>query len=169
MLLGLVLGVTACDDGDASPQPTTPAGDPVMSEIGPGDAITALVRWHADEVGPVVDDAGDEILPVVYVASDSGDTIDVGLQATVAEQTVDDAVVRFADDRAEAIDDGIDGAPVKDDGVLMLLGAMPEPAPSVTFPVTVYRTEADERTIDVEVTATDAGVDVTATPTTTPS
>lgn len=165
LLAGAVAFGTACD-GDDDPGSTSPTDDSVVTEIGRGDAIVALVQWHVGDTEPVVDDAGDEVLPVVYVASDSGDTIDVGLQAAVAERTVDDAVVRFADERAEAIEEGVDGDPVKDDGVLLVLGEMPEPGPSMTFAVTRYRTVDDEETLDVEVTATDTGADVTATPAT---
>lgn len=162
----MLLVGAACDDGTADPVGTTPTGAPVVTEVGADDALTALVRWHVAETEPVVDDAGDIVLPVVYVASDAGETIDVGVQATVAEQTVDDAVVRFADDRSEAVDDDADGSPVKDDGVLVLLGEMPEPAPSVTFAVTVYRAVDDERALEIDATATETGVVITATSTT---
>ncbi len=165
MLAALLVG-GACNGGAASPQGTGPSGEPVVTEIGPGDALTALVRWYVVETEPVVDDAGDPVLPVIYMASESGETIAVGVQATVAERTTVDAVVRFADDRSEAVDDDLEGSPVKDDGVLMLVGEMPEPAPSVTFPVTLYRSADDEQTIGVDVSATETGVEVTAEPTT---
>jgi len=165
VLTALLVG-GACNDGTAVPQDTSPNGEPVVTEIGPADALTGLVRWYVAETEPVVDDAGDPVLPVIYMASESGETIAVGVQAAVAERTADDAVVRFADDRSEAVDDDLDGSPVKDDGVLMLVGEMPEPAPSVTFPVTLYRSADDEQTLGVDVTATDTGVEVTAMPTT---
>ena len=166
ILTALALIGAACDDGTGSPGNTTTDGEPVVTEIGPADAITALVRWHVDASEPVVDDAGDIVLPIVYIASATGETIDVGIQAAVAERTTDDAVVRFADDRSEAVDDGEDAHPVKDDGVLLLLGELPEPAPTVTFPVTRYRAADDEQTLEIEVAATGGGVEVTATPTT---
>lgn len=166
ILTALALVGAACDDGTSSPENTTTDGEPVVTEIGPADAITALVRWHVDVTEPVVDDAGDVELPIVYLASATGETIDVGIQAAVAERTADDAVVRFADDRSEAVDDGADEHPVKDDGVLLLLGELPEPAPTVTFPVTRYRAADDEQILEIEVAATSAGAELTATPTT---
>ena len=166
LVLAALLVGSACDDGTTAPQGTSPTGEPVVTEIGPGDALTALVQWYVAETEPVVDDAGDPVLPVIYMASESGETVAVGVQATVAERSADDAVVRFADDRSEAIDDDLDGSPVKDDGVLMLLGEIPEAAPSVTFPVTLYRSADDEQTLEVDVTATGTGVEITATPAT---
>mgnify|MGYP006974247207 CR=1 FL=1 len=53
-------------------------------------------------------DDGEVQLPVIYVVADAGTTIDVGVQADVAESTVDWATVRFADDIADTFDPDLD-------------------------------------------------------------
>ena len=63
------------------------------------DAITAIVAWQAEEQEPVIDDDGEPQLPVIFVVAGDGTTIDVGVQADVAEATNDWATVRFADAR----------------------------------------------------------------------
>jgi len=155
----------SCSDSDTTSNGTTPTGDPIVTEVGPADAMTALVRWQVDETEPVLDDDGEPILPVVYVVSQAGGTIDVGVQAAVVEQTVDDAVVRFADERAEAIDSELAGEPVKDDGVLLVVAELPDTAPSMTFAVVRYRAVDDDESLVMDVTAGPAGIAVTATPT----
>jgi hypothetical protein len=47
------------------------------------------------------------------------------VQAAVVEMLEDFATIRFVDKKTEAIDDTADGEPVLDDGVLVLLGAVP--------------------------------------------
>ena len=135
-----------------------------MTEVGPADTLTAVVRSQVDETEPVLDEGGEPVLPVMYVVSEAGGTIDVGVQAAVVEQTVDDAVVRFADERAEAIDDELEDEPVKDDGVLLIVAELPDAAPSVTVAVVRYRNVGDSEALDMKVTAGPTGVDVTATP-----
>ncbi len=95
-LLG-AFALTSCDD-------ETPAG-----VVGPADAITAVVAWQAGEQEPVIADDGEVQLPVIYVVADAGTTIDVGVQAAVAESTVDWATVRFADDVADTFDPDLEG------------------------------------------------------------
>ena len=70
-----------------------------------------------------MNDNGEERLPVIYVVAADGETIDVGVQADVAAATVDIADVRFADESADAFDDGVDDEPVIADGVMLLIGA----------------------------------------------
>ena len=94
----------------------------------------------------VVDEDGDVEPPVVYVTTESGDTLDAGLQASVVEDTTDTATVRFADDRVQAIDDTSDSMPVHDDGVMLIMGELPEPAPTLTVDVEWYES-LDESSI----------------------
>jgi len=154
----------ACNGSSSTSDGTTPAGEPIVTEVGPADALTALVRWQVDETEPVLDEDGEPVLPVMYVVSETGGTIDVGVQAAVVEQTVDDAVVRFADERAEAIDDELEDEPVKDDGVLLMVAELPDAAPSVSLAVVRYRNVEENEALDIEVTAGPTGVDVMATP-----
>jgi hypothetical protein len=108
------------------------------SDVEPADAYTAIVEWQAGELEPVVDDNGAVQLPVIYIVSADGETIDVGVQADVAASTVDIATVRFADDSGDSFDADLDDDPVRDDGVMLLVGAMPQPAPTVTVDLRRY-------------------------------
>lgn len=70
---------------------------------------------------------------VIYAGPlDEEHAISLEVQAAVVEMLDDFATIRFVDEKAEAIDDTTDAEPVLDDGVLMLLGAVPTgPSPSV--------------------------------------
>jgi hypothetical protein len=126
--VALVIGVTACGNDDA----------PDSSDVDPAAALTAIVEWQAGEQEPVLDDNGEVQLPVIYVAAADGGTIDVGVQADVAESTVDIATVRFTDDQGDAFDGDLDDQPVREQGVMLLVGPMPEPGPDVLIDVTRY-------------------------------
>ncbi len=122
--------IAACDSDDTTP----------TDVVGPADAITAVVAWQADEQEPVFDDNGEELLPVIFVVADNGTEIDIGVQADVAAATVDWATVRFADDVTDTFDPDLDGDPVRDDGVMLLIGPMPEPARSIELDLVRYTT-----------------------------
>jgi hypothetical protein len=144
MLSVALLG--ACDDGD---------DPPAADEVDHAAAFTALVEWQAAEQEPVVDDAGEEQLPVIYIVAAEGGTIDVGVQADVAAATVDLATVRFADDATEAFDDGVEGQPVIDDGSMLLVGPLPEPAPVVVVDLLRYLAAETSEALLVEISAAD--------------
>jgi hypothetical protein len=68
----------------------------------------------------------EELERVVYAGSlDEERVISLEVQAAVVEMLEDFATIRFVDEKTEAIDDTADGEPVLDDGVLVLLGAVP--------------------------------------------
>lgn len=119
--------------------------------VGPADAITAVVAWQADEQEPVIAENGEVQLPVIYLVADAGATIDVGVQAAVAESTVDWATVRFADDIADTFDPDLEGEPVRDDGVMLLVGPIPEPARSIELPVVLYTSVDDGEPFVVDI------------------
>jgi hypothetical protein len=123
-----VLTVPACGNADAS----------AIGVVGSADAIAAVVAWQTTEQEPVVGDGDESKLPVIYVVADAGETIDVGVQAEVAEAMVDWATVRFADDVADTFDPDIEGEPVHDDGSLLVLGPIPDPAPTIELDVVRY-------------------------------
>jgi hypothetical protein len=150
-LLG-VFALASCDD-------ETPA-----DVVGPADAITAVVAWQAGEQEPVIADDGEVQLPVVYVVADAGTTIDVGVQADVAESTVDWATVRFADDIADTFDPDLEGEPVRDDGVMLLVGPIPEPARSIELPVVRYTAVDDVEPFVVEIASEPAPDDTSDVP-----
>jgi hypothetical protein len=137
-----VASLAACGDDDSAP-----------GVVGSADAITAIVTWQADVQEPVLDDNGEPRLPVIFVVAGEGTTIDVGVQADVAAATVDTATVRFADDADDAFDPDIAGEPVRDDGVMLLVGPIPEPRPTITVDVDRYHTVDEWEPLQVEITA----------------
>jgi len=124
-------------------------------------AVAALVDWAAGEMPPEVDDNGEVEQPIVYVATETGGALDAGLQASVVEATADEVTVRFADDRSEAVDDATDDLPVHDDGVMLVIGDLPEPAPSLTVDVEWYRSLDDTSNLVVTIHAGSSGAIVT--------
>ena len=138
-----LVALGACGSDDATATRT----------VGPADAITAAVAWQADEQAPVLDDDGEEQLPVIFVVAEPGSTVDVGVQADVAAATVDWATVRFADDVADTFDPDLEGEPVRDDGVMLLIGPMPDPARTVELGLVRYVAVGDGEAITLEITA----------------
>ncbi|MGH8986957.1 MAG: hypothetical protein ACRDY6_24260 [Acidimicrobiia bacterium] len=70
-------------------------------------------------------DPTDELDRVVFVGPINEDVdISLGVQAAVVEDLDEFATIRFVDDKSEAIDSG-ETEPVIDDGILVLLGAVP--------------------------------------------
>lgn len=117
-----------------------------VAEVTEADAYNAAIRWY---LGDVPTPASTDAEPlIVYVAPASGSAIDEQAQADVAREMsgMDDVVVvRFADVRDDALDVDIEGEPVKDDGVLLLVSSVDAgPAPLV-MTVGVYRNAADQR------------------------
>jgi hypothetical protein len=128
--------------------------------VGAADVYTALVDWQVGQAGPPVTGAP---LPVVYIATENGTTIDPSTQAKVAQNTVDAAKVRFADNKDDAIDADVDGAPVKDDGVLLVVDEFTGKDTTVlVVPVTVYHDSSDEQRLMVTVRSSDGEVAVTS-------
>lgn len=140
--VAFAVGAVGCGSDDA----------PASSEIDPAAAYTALIEWQAGQQEPVIDDNGDVQLPVIYVASADGETIDVGVQADVAASTVDIATVRFTDDRADAFDGDLDDPPVRENGVMLLVGPMPAPGPNVLVDVTRYSSADRSEPFQLKIT-----------------
>lgn len=151
----LLPALGACGDDD-------PATD---GDVTPAGAYTAMVIWQADQHEPVLDDDGEEMLPVVYVVTADDDEIEVGVQAAVAEATADVAIVRFADQPGEAFDTNVDGEPVIDQGSMLSVGPLPSPAPVISVAVVRHLSADDVEPFDLEITATEpeGSDDVTAT------
>lgn len=98
--------------------------------------MAEIVRALADDV-PVEADQ----LPVVFVVGDEG-TVDIEVQAGAAAALVDEVDVRFVDERVEAFDEGLEGSPVRESGVLAVVGPVPEERRFIE--VEVYRYVAAE-------------------------
>ncbi len=148
-VLGLAAAACTNDSGSTSPDEVTPA-----------DAYGAIIRWEVAEQEPVVDANGEEQLPVIFLATAGGGTIDIGVQAAVVESTVDEATVRFADDPSDAVDDGQDGEPVRNDGVMFVVANVPPAAPSVDVAAERYVTTDERQSLRFTIAASPDGAEV---------
>jgi hypothetical protein len=102
--------------------------------------LAAVAEVVAEQVPPTSDD--DE-LPVVYVAPVGESDIDATVQAEVAGELRDEADVRFADDRSEAVLEDEAGMPVRDEGMLIAIDEVPAEGDPVDVEVEVYRSADD--------------------------
>jgi hypothetical protein len=148
-LAAMSIAATACNDDEPS----------TSGDVEPAAAYTAIVQWQAGEQEPVMNDNGEEQLPVIYVVAADGETIDVSVQADVAAATVDIADVRFADESAEAFHDGVAGEPVIADGVMLLVGALPDPAPTIDVELLRYLTVESSSPFNLQITADEAATE----------
>lgn len=123
------------------------------TDVGAADAIAAVVAWQAGEQEPVLDDNGEEQLPVIFVVAADGATIDVGVQADVTAATIEWATVRFADQVADTFDPDLAGEPVRSDGALLLLGPMPDPAEAIELDLVRYAAVDDGEAFTLEITS----------------
>jgi hypothetical protein len=114
---------------------TACAGDDGDDDIAREEVVTAVVR---DVVAGLPPGEDPDDRPVVYVLPVGEQEIAATVQADVAEALVDDVDVRFADERAEAVEGDEPNEPVHDDGVLVGVGDLPESGP-VEVVVEIYR------------------------------
>jgi hypothetical protein len=83
-----------------------------------------------------------DVMPVVYVVG--GETsISIDVQASVAASLVNEMDIRFADERAEAIDESLEQAPVRDAGVLLVIGKVPNEGRRIDVLTERYRAVDD--------------------------
>jgi len=111
-----------------------------------GDDRTAAVYesildWMLDEEGGI--DSGDRPEWVMFVATRSEEPIDIDVQVAVVEALDPRIFVRFIDERTEAVDADSDDEPVRDDGILVGLGAVPREGDSVEVYADRYRDSDD--------------------------
>lgn len=151
LALAVALTVSACGSDD----------DPPGNEVSATEAYVAIVRWEIEQHPAAAD--GDVELPVIYLRSESGGTVDIGVQADVVEATADDVVVRFSDEDDDSINADVDGQPVKDDGVLFVIGDLPEGGPAYEVTVRRYESIDRDRRLQMVITASDDGAEVTET------
>ena len=148
--IAAMLLATGCGSDDANDPPASVSTDAIL---------TALVDWAVESDAPPT--TADEEPPVVYIAAASGDTIDAAVQASVVASTADDATVRFADGRNEAIDDSTDELLVHDDGVLLVVGELPDNATMPDVSVERYRSLDDASVFIVTFAPSGEGARVT--------
>ena len=119
------------------------------AKVDAADAYAAAIRWYLSEFPrvPSTTDGEPEAL-TVYVAPADGNAIDTDAQASVVEELADmkdEVFVQFADVRDDAIDLDKEGQPVKDVGVLLLVGPVEEAPPPVEVEIGVYHSMNDEK------------------------
>lgn len=125
----VVVAAAGCQDPDAD------AG------AKPADVYILLVRQALDTL-PAPEDP--DVKPVVYVVGVGEHEIGATVQADVAEELRKEADIRFADEREEALEEDEDGVPVRDDGVLLAIGEVPEELDArFDVEVEIYRSEAE--------------------------
>lgn len=145
--VALALAVAAlvssgCGDDDTA-APTEQ--DPVDRQV---DIYAEVLRAVVVDADPAFAEAGP---PVVYVAARGGEEpINVDVQAGVVVELEEWTTIRFVDTVEEAVDVDAEGAPVRDDGVLVGLGPVPEEGRIVD--VYADRYEGPDRTVVFEVT-----------------
>ncbi|MEX2626643.1 MAG: hypothetical protein WD225_07145 [Ilumatobacteraceae bacterium] len=133
--------------------------DPVEEGSGRDAAvIEQVIRELAGE--PDESDESDDV-PVVYVVGVDG-TIGIEVQASVAAALVDHIDVRFVDERVEAIDETVDGRPVRDDGVLLVIQDVPVEGEEIEVQVDRYVAFEDEERMVVSLEYDDPEWDVTS-------
>ncbi len=82
-------------------------------------------------------------LPVVYIVGIGEKKVAAKVQAEVAAALDDEAEIRFADERSEAVLEDEDGKPVRGDGLLIAIGPVAPDVDPVRVEVEVYRSAAD--------------------------
>ena len=121
--------------------------------VGVGSSANQAQSAQGSRQEPVRDDNGEEQLPVIFVVAVDGTTIDVGVQADVTAATIDWATVRFADQVADTFDSGLDGEPVRNDGSMLLIGPMPDPANSIELGLVRYYAVDDGESFTLQITS----------------
>ncbi len=114
----------------------------------------------------IVDDLPDDpedpdAVPVAFVMGIDG-TLSIDVQASVAAGLVDDVDVRFADERAEAIDDSDEQA-VREGGILLIVGDIDEEGSEVDVEVERYVTFEERDRVIVSLRFRDPDWTVTST------
>jgi hypothetical protein len=163
-LIPLSLGVVGCSDDENKPR-----------TVEPDEVYVSIIRWELGRISEQADDAppgsgpnstdqsDKKKLPVVYVAAADGSEISAKVQAKVAAETVDDAMVRFADSPDDVVDRGSDDEPVNDDGVLLSIERIESDASlRRETDVVIYRSQTDQQTWTLTVDASGDGATITS-------
>jgi hypothetical protein len=109
--------------------------------------LVAVLTWAAGQV-PAPSPSSH---PIVYVLQTEGAEVDARAQVDVVRTLRDEVTIRFADERDEAILTDAEEQPVRDDGALATVGAIPAEGDAFDLPVLVYRTMEDQRKVTLAV------------------
>ena len=131
--------------------------EPARPTVTPTSAYTAIVRWEIEQNEPVIDAKGNVEAPVIYLASGSGGTVDVRMQASVVSNIDDAAIIRFADNALDARNDTLEAEPIRDDGVMILIDDFELGQAGVNARITRYVSIDDDNAWILEINATDDG------------
>jgi hypothetical protein len=140
--LGALAAIGSCGgDGDEVSSAERDAG---VYEVVLRNLVLADLPPKADE----------DPLPVVYVVGADGTTVPVDIQVNVVKPLKDEAEIRFVDARGDAVlDEAPEGddreEPVRDNGVLVTFGALPETGSTIEVEVDIYSSVGDERAYNV--------------------
>ena len=119
----------------------TTADDPTAGDGRAAAVYESILVWMLDdEPDPGADERAEWPM---FVASRSEQPIGVDVQALVAEALDDQVFVRFIDERAEAVEDGTEDRAVRDEGILVGLGAVPPEGDRIDVYVDRYRNLVD--------------------------
>lgn len=142
LAIGAMATVGACGgNGDETTETERDAG---VYEVVLRDLVLAELPPQTDE----------DPLPVVYVVGADGTSVPVDIQVTVVKPLKDEAEIRFVDAREDAVlvdvpEDDDREKPVRDDGVLVTFGELPEAGSTIHVEVELYWSVGDERSYDV--------------------
>ena len=101
----------------------------------------------------------------MFVATRSEEPIDIDVQVEVVGALDPRIFVRFIDDRTEAVAEDSDNQPVRDEGILVGLGAVPQASDSVKVYADRYRNSDDVEAWNVTVRRTDDSWELAGDPT----
>jgi len=119
----------------------------------------AALRWALMEEGLQPTEDGD--LPVVYVVASDGDPAPPEVQVEVVRNLMEEANLRFTDLRDDALQTDEEGQPVKDDGLLVLVGMVPAEGLLVDLAVGLYHSEEERRPFVLRLAGSGARWNVT--------
>ena len=111
------------------------------------DVYATVIRWFVDNADTREPPSDEEPMKVFVEPRGEGSSINVDVQAEVVTAVEDVATVRFIDGRDEALETTEDGATVvRDGGILIACGPVPNDATDVTLELDQYLDETTVRT-----------------------
>ncbi|MCP5028442.1 MAG: hypothetical protein GY929_19365 [Actinomycetia bacterium] len=104
------------------------SSDPASDASREADAYEAILRWIIDRTDDDVA-TGENETRLVFIDNLGPDEIPLDIQVELVARLAEEAKLRFVDELEEAIDVDIEDRPVRDGGVLVGLGVVPDEPP----------------------------------------